>query len=82
MMRLSKADDEKRRIKLICYQLARDAKDPNWTKMCKYRGLMKEYRAKIMAKYGAKATRIARAAQKEYIKTAKKLPNSTTTPQV
>lgn len=71
LMRLSKEDDEKRRIKLACYQLAKDAKDPNWDKMLKYRALWKKYRALIFKKYAARATRIARIAQKNYIKNAR-----------
>lgn len=70
LMRLSKEDDEKRRIKLTCYQLAKEANDPNWVKMIQYRKKWKEYRAKIFTKYGNKATRIAKVAQKNYIKTS------------
>lgn len=70
LMRLSKEDDQKRRIKLTCYQLAKEANDPNWQKMILYRKKWKEYRAKIFTKYGNKATRLAKVAQKEYIKTA------------
>ena len=72
LMRLSKADDEKRRIRLACYQLARDNNDPAWVKMKKYRDMWKEERAKIFQKYAARATRIARISQKNYIKTAQK----------
>lgn len=76
LMRLSKSDDEKRRIKLVAYQLAKDAKDPDWAKMCKYRNEWKKYRGKIMKKYGNRATKIAKAAQKKYIKNAKKEPSA------
>ena len=71
MMRLSKQDDETRRIKLACYQLAKEANDPNFAKMVKYRELWKKYRAVIFQKYANKATRIARAGQKEYLKKAR-----------
>ena len=74
MMRLSKADDEKRRIKLVAYQLAKEANDADWKKMVEYRDKWKEYRGKVMKKYGAKAKKIAVAAQKEYIKNARKAP--------
>ena len=74
LVRLSKKDDEKRRIKLIAYQLAKDANDPEWTKLEKYQKLRKESINKIMRKYGSKAQRMAKIAQKNYIKTAKKLP--------
>ena len=72
LMRLSKSDDEKRRIKLVAYQLAKEAKDPNWDKMNKYRKLWKHHRDLIMKKHGAKAAKIAKVAQKEYIKVAQK----------
>ena len=71
MMRLSKQDDETRRIKLACYQLAREAKDPNFDKMIKYRALWKKYRGVIFQKYANKATRIAKVGQREYLKKAR-----------
>lgn len=64
MMRLSKADDEKRRIKLAAYQLAKEANDPEFTKLKKYTALRKQSIQKIMSKYGAKATKVAKVAQK------------------
>ena len=72
MMRLSKADDEKRRIKLMAYQLAKEAGDPEWEKLKKFTAKRKESIAKIMNKYGAKAERMAKIAQKNYIATASK----------
>lgn len=72
LMRLSKADDEKRRIRIACYNMAKEANDPNWKKAKFHRAKWKEYRAKIFQKYNAKATRIARVAQKQYIKAAQK----------
>lgn len=72
MMRLSKEDDQKRRIKLIAYQLAKDANDPEWAKLKKYTALRKESIQKIMNKYGAKATKMAKIAQKNYIAVAQK----------
>ena len=71
LMRLSKADDEKRRVKIIAYNLAKEANDPEWTKMKKYTALRKQSINKLMKKYGKKAQRIAKVAQKEYIKTSK-----------
>ena len=64
--------DSKRRVKMVAYTLAKKANDPNFAKMVKYRNLMKEHRAAILKKYGAKAEKIAKVAQKEYIKAAKK----------
>lgn len=69
--RLSKQDDLKRRIKLISYQLAKDSKDPLWAKLVKYQSLKKQYAQKILDKYGKKAERAAKIAQKAYIKKAK-----------
>ena len=73
MMRLDKKADEARRTKLIAYQLAKAANDPNWTKLVKYQKLRKECIQKIMDKYGTKAAKIAKVAQKNYIKTANKV---------
>ena len=73
MMRLSKADDEKRRIKLAAYQLAKEANDPEFAKLKKYTALRKQSINKIMNKYGTKAAKIAKVAQKNYIKTATKV---------
>jgi hypothetical protein len=68
LMRLDKAADKLRRIRLLCYTLAQNAKDPNWAKCKKYRALWKKHRALIFKKYGNPATRYASVAQKEYIK--------------
>lgn len=77
MMRLSKQDDETRRIKLACYQLAKEANDPNFAKMVKYRDLWKKYRAIVFQKYANKATRIARVSQREYLKKAARSSSTT-----
>jgi hypothetical protein len=73
MVRLSKADDMKRRTKMMAYQLAKDANDPQWNKLKKYTSLRKECISKIMTKYGPRAEKLAREAQKNYIKTAGKV---------
>lgn len=78
LFRLSKADDQKRRIKLIVYQMAKEKNDPDWKKMLMHRSKMKEYRAKLIKKYGVKASKIATQAQREYIKRAKKDVDITT----
>lgn len=72
LMRLSREDDEKRRIRLACFVLAKSAKDPNYDKMVKYHTLWKKFRLPIFKKYGGKATRLARVAQKKYIMRAQK----------
>ena len=50
MMRLSKADDEKRRIKLMAYQLAKEGNDPEWEKLKTYTTKRKASINKIMTK--------------------------------
>ena len=67
LIRLSKVDDQKRRVKIIAYQLAKEANDPEWNKMKKYTALRKQSIRKIMRKYGKKAQRISKVAQKNYI---------------
>jgi hypothetical protein len=74
MMRLSKQDDETRRIKLACYQLAKEANDPLWNKFKLLTAKRKEIIAKIMKKYGNKGGKQAVKAQKAYIKLSSKLP--------
>lgn len=76
MMRLSKQDDFNRRVKLVAYQLAKEANDPNFAKLKKYTSLRKECIAKIMQKYSTKAEKIAKVAQKNYMKTASKISDS------
>lgn len=68
LIRLSKEGDAIRRTRLISYQLAKAAKDPGWDQLIKYRAKFKAVRAKIFKKYGAKAQRLAKISQKEYIK--------------
>lgn len=72
LMRLSKADDQKRRTKLTAFQLAKDANDPLWAKLQKNRKQEKQLIGQIMKKYGAKAQKLAAIAQKDYIKVASK----------
>lgn len=67
--------DLNRRIKLTAYYLARNAKDPTWTKLVKYSGLKKQCAVKILNKYGKKAERIAKLNQKEYIKKSRAAAN-------
>lgn len=76
MMRLSKQDDFNRRVKLVAYQLAKEANDPNFAKLKKFTALRKECIAKIMQKYSTKAEKIAKIAQKNYMKTASKISDS------
>ena len=71
-MRLSKADDFKRREKIAAYALARQAGDPLYTRLLKSRAAWKMYSNKIMAKYGTKANRLAKKGQATYMKDYKK----------
>lgn len=73
LVRLSKQDDKKRRIKLMAYQLAKEADDAEWKKLKTYTMKRKECIAKIMNKYGTKAERLANISQKNYIATAGKV---------
>lgn len=73
LMRLGKTDDERRRTKLIAYQMAKEANDPEWVKLKKYTALRKQSIAKIMKKYGKKSQRVAKIAQKEYIKKSRNI---------
>ena len=75
LVRLDKASDQKRRAKLIAYQLANEANDPAWKKMQLYRAKWKEQRAIVVKKYGKKAMKLANVSQREYIKAARKEPN-------
>ena len=75
MMRLNKVDDEKRRMKLAVYALAKAAKDPDYKKLKMYIKGKKAMTAKLMKKYGNKGQRVAKIAQNNYIKVASKAPN-------
>lgn len=72
LMRLSKADDLKRRTTWAVYSLAKEADDPDWKKAVFHRHKFLEYKAKMIKKYGNRAKKIAQAAQKEYVKKARK----------
>ena len=73
LVRLGKVDDQKRRTKLMAYQLSKESNDPNWTKLKKLTVARKQTIRKIMAKYGPKATRLAKLSQKAYIKKARSI---------
>lgn len=68
LVRLSKADDLSRRIKMAAFQLAKDNDDMLWTQLAKNRVKERELIGKITAKYGSKAQRAARVGQKDYLK--------------
>ena len=59
------------RQKLMAYQLAKEAKSPHYAKLKKYTALRKQEINAIWKQFGPKAQKLAKIAQKEYIKTAK-----------
>lgn len=67
-IRLSKADDVERRTSVAAYQMAKDANDPLWSKLVLFTNKKKEFKNKILKKYGHKAQRIAKQSQKDYLK--------------
>lgn len=71
VVRMSKEADQARRVKLICYQLAKESGDPLWSKLVKFQAGKKKYANLIYKKYCKKAEKIAKIAQKEYIKKAR-----------
>lgn len=75
-VRLSKSDDLDRRITMVAMNMAKDNNDPLFDKLALNRVKEKELLGKIKGKYGMKAEREAKVAQKEYIKTMRKVPGS------
>ena len=71
LVRLSKKDDLARRVKMAAFQIAKQKKDPLWTKLVKNRVIERALIKKIVQKYNNQAVRVARKSQVEYIKTAK-----------
>lgn len=71
MVRLSKDTDLLRRKTIAAIMMAKAKKDPLYNKLVKYQLLRKQTRAKIIAKYGNKASRAAVVAQKQYMKSMK-----------
>jgi len=71
LVRLSKNDDLARRVKMAAFQIAKQKKDPLWTKLVKNRVIERALIKKIVQKYNNQAVRVARKSQVEYIKTAK-----------
>lgn len=71
LVRLSKTDDLSRRIKLAALQLAEDKEDKLFEKWQYFRSKVKEYEDKIADKYSMKSTRMAKIAQRDYLKNNK-----------
>ena len=74
LVRLSKKDDMSRRRTMAAFSIAREKKDPLWTKLVKNRVQERKLIGEIVKKYGGKADKIAKAGQKEYLK--QKMPLS------
>lgn len=68
LIRLNKDDDVSRRTSAAAYQMAKDANDPLWTKLMFHMEKKNEYKQKILKKYNAKAERVAKKSQKDYLK--------------
>ena len=73
-VRLSKQDDLARRTTMVAMKMAKEHKDPLFDKLALNRVKEKDLLEKINTKYGSKAEKEARGAQKDYIKTMKKVP--------
>lgn len=73
-VRLNKNDDLERRRNLACLVLAKNHKDPLWTKLSINRIKERKLRNAIYAKYKNKAGIVAKKSQMQHIKDSKKLP--------
>lgn len=73
LVRLSKKDDETRRIKIAAYEICKEENPNLWKKLADNRVKEKKLINQIMTLYRSRAVKRARAEQKEYIKTAKKV---------
>lgn len=73
-VRLNKNDDLTRRENLASLILARNAKDPLFTKLALNRKNERKLRNAIFTKYGNKARIIAKRSQQTHIKNSKTLP--------
>jgi hypothetical protein len=71
IVKLKKEDDLERRETMMAFQLAKEADDPLWSKLALNRVKERELIGKIQTKYGQRANRAARIAQKDYIKKIK-----------
>ena len=64
LVRLSKKDDFSRRRTMAAFTIAREKKDPLWSKLVKNRVQERKLIGEIVKKYGGKADRVAKAGQK------------------
>ena len=70
LVRLSKNDYLARRVKMAAFQIAKQKKDPLWTKLVKNRVIERALIKKIVQKYSNMAVRVAKAGQRDYLKAA------------
>lgn len=68
IIRLSKKDDLARRKKMNCYQLAKEANSTAWKKFHYHRTEALKYEKQMFKQFGAKAERLAKESQRDYIK--------------
>ena len=73
LVRLGKKDDMTRRIKLAAFEICKEENPTLWKKLADNRVKEKKLINQIMTLYRSRAIKKARAEQKEYIKTAKKV---------
>ena len=67
IVRLNKNDDMNRRTTMAAFVICRDSKDPLWNKYLVARMKERKLRTAIIKKYSAKAIRLAKEAQREYL---------------
>lgn len=80
LIRLSKADDIRRRRKMAAFQIAKEKNDPLWKALVKNRIRERALIKGIMQKYHSTAERSAKVAQRAYLKVAKMAPMTYTDP--
>lgn len=68
LVRLSKQDDLSRRLRMAAFQLAKEKDDALWKKLVANRVKERELISAISAKYGSKATQVAKIGQRDYLK--------------
>ncbi len=68
VLKLTKESDLERRIKVAALQIGKDKGDSLYEKALKYRALSKQSVAAIVKKYRSQAERVAKVAQKAYIR--------------
>ena len=65
---MAKKDDFARRVMMACMQLAKDNNDPEWKKLVTWQQKKNASKAKIYKKWRAKAERVAKKSQQEFLK--------------